>query len=174
MTLFDPNTLQKLEQLALVATKVRVGMMKGERRSRKRGSSIEFADYRDYVRGDDLRRLDWNIMARLEKPFIKLLEDEEDLAVHILVDTSASMDWPTAAAADTNENHKLSYALRTAAALGYIDHRGHFLSPSEIGHGNFVNSGKVFLGVKQAFQRADILSTELNDQVTAQQELAPH
>jgi uncharacterized protein (DUF58 family) len=114
--LFDQQSLQKLEQLTLVATRVRVGMMKGDRRSRKRGSSVEFADYRDYVQGDDLRRLDWNIMARLEKPFIKLLEDEEDLAVHILVDASASMDWPQS----DSEHHKLTFALRVAAALGYI------------------------------------------------------
>jgi uncharacterized protein (DUF58 family) len=114
--LFDQQSLQKLEQLALVATQVRVGMMKGDRRSRKRGSSVEFADYRDYVQGDDLRRLDWNIMARLEKPFIKLLEDEEDLSVHILLDASASMDWPQS----DSEHHKLTYALRVAAALGYI------------------------------------------------------
>ncbi|MEJ2151286.1 MAG: DUF58 domain-containing protein, partial [Chloroflexota bacterium] len=74
--------------------KIRAGVMKGERRSVKRGTSIEFADYRNYVRGDDLRRLDWNIYARLEKPFIKLLEEEEDLSVHILLDSSESMNWP--------------------------------------------------------------------------------
>ena len=67
--LFDEAALRKLEQLTLVADSVRVGVMKGERRSRKRGTSIEFADYRDYSRGDDLRRLDWNVYARLERPF---------------------------------------------------------------------------------------------------------
>src|SRR5512144_3420877 len=94
MSLFDERTLRKLDRLALVAAQVRAGQIKGERRSTRRGTSIEFADYRNYVRGDDLRRLDWNIYARLERPFIKLLEDEEDLAVHILLDTSASMEWP--------------------------------------------------------------------------------
>jgi uncharacterized protein (DUF58 family) len=116
MTLFDEQTLAKLGRLSLVAGRVRIGHLKGERRSRKRGSAIEFADYRDYVRGDDLRRLDWNIFARLERPFIKLLEEEEDSAVHILVDGSASMEWP-AAWPDLN---KLRYALRLAGALGYI------------------------------------------------------
>lgn len=116
ITLFDDTTLRKLEQLALVANRVRVGLMKGERRSRKRGSSIEFADYRDYSRGDDLRRLDWNVLARLERPFIKLLEEEEDLAVHILIDASASMDWPMGG----GETCKFDYARRLAAALGYI------------------------------------------------------
>ena len=82
--LFDESTLRKLNQLTLVASRVRAGAIKGERRSSRRGTSVEFADYRDYTPGDDLRRLDWNIYARLERPFIKLLEEEEDLAVHIL------------------------------------------------------------------------------------------
>jgi uncharacterized protein (DUF58 family) len=116
MKLFNEATLRKLEQLTLVAGQVRVGMMKGDRRSQKRGTSIEFADYRNYVRGDDLRRLDWNVYARLERPFIKLLEEEEDLAVHILVDGSASMDWPDG----ESEEQKLRYALLLAGALGHI------------------------------------------------------
>lgn len=117
MKLFDEATLRKLEQLTLVAERVRVGIMKGDRRSSKRGSSIEFADYRNYTKGDDLRRLDWNVYARLEKPFIKLLEEEEDLAVHILVDASQSMNWPDEADFDSQ---KLHYALRLAGALGHI------------------------------------------------------
>jgi uncharacterized protein (DUF58 family) len=117
MTLFDESTLRKLEQLTLVVERVRVGVMKGERRSSKRGSSIEFADYRNYTQGDDLRRLDWNVYARLERPFIKLLEEEEDLAVHLLVDASGSMNWPDSG--DDDEN-KLRYALKLAGALGHI------------------------------------------------------
>jgi uncharacterized protein (DUF58 family) len=112
--LFDEKTLRKLDRLALVAAQARAGQIKGERRSTKRGTSIEFADYRDYVRGDDLRRLDWNIYARLARPFIKLLEEEEDLAVHILLDGSRSMDYGEA------EQHKFRYAQRLAAALSYI------------------------------------------------------
>lgn len=112
--LFDEKTLRKLDRLALVAAQVRAGQIKGERRSTKRGTSIEFADYRDYTRGDDLRRVDWNVYARLERPFIKLLEEEEDLAVHLLVDTSRSMDF-----GDEAEN-KLRFAQRLAAALGYM------------------------------------------------------
>src|SRR5512136_1148690 len=112
--LFDEKTLRKLDRLALVASQVRAGQIKGERRSTKRGTSIEFADYRDYVRGDDLRRLDWNIYARLSRPFIKLLEEEEDLAVHVLLDSSRSMDYGEA------EHHKFRYAQRLAAALSYI------------------------------------------------------
>jgi uncharacterized protein (DUF58 family) len=115
--LFDEKTRRKLEQLTLVATRVRAGAMKGERRSIKRGTSIEFADYRNYARGDDLRRLDWNIYARLDRPYIKLLEDEEDLAVHLLIDVSASMNWPQDGAPDEN---KFIFAQRLLAGLATI------------------------------------------------------
>ena len=116
-TLFDEATRRKLEQITLWSARVRAGAIKGERRSTRRGTSIEFADYRSYTRGDDLRRLDWNIYARLQRPYIKLLEDEEDLAVHILVDTSASMDWPPGQDSGAN---KFAFARRVAAALAYV------------------------------------------------------
>lgn len=112
--LFDETTLRKLNQLTLIASRVRAGAIKGERRSSRRGSSVEFADYRDYTPGDDLRRLDWNIFARLDRPFIKLLEEEEDLAVHILVDGSQSMAW------GEGEENKFDYALKLAAGLGAV------------------------------------------------------
>src|SRR3954465_6927344 len=115
--LFDEKTLRKLERLTLVANRVRAGVMKGERRSSKRGTSIEFADYRDYTRGDDLRRVDWNVYARLERPYIKLLEEEEDLAVHLLVDASQSMDYGGAL---EETQHKFRFSQRLAAALAYI------------------------------------------------------
>lgn len=129
--LFDEKTLRKLEQLMLIANKVRAGAIKGERRSTKKGTSIEFADYRDYTRGDDLRRLDWNVYARLEKPFIKLLEEEEDLSVHILLDASTSMAWPPDDAPlfgltsietplSTFDTNKFRFGQRLAAALGHI------------------------------------------------------
>jgi uncharacterized protein (DUF58 family) len=112
--LFDESTLRKLNQLTIVASRVRAGAIKGERRSSRRGASVEFADYRNYTPGDDLRRLDWNIYARLERPFIKLFEEEEDLAVHVLVDGSQSMDW------GEGDEHKFSYALHLAAGLGAV------------------------------------------------------
>lgn len=123
--LFDEKTLRKLEQLTLIANRVRAGVMKGDRRSTKRGTSIEFADYRDYTRGDDLRRLDWNVYARLDKPFIKLLEEEEDLTVHVLLDASQSMNWPVEEGLFRDreinpDEHKFSYAKRLAAALAHI------------------------------------------------------
>lgn len=115
--IFDEKTLRKLERLTIIANKIRSGAIKGERRSTRRGTSIEFADYRNYVRGDDLRRVDWNIYARLQRPFIKLLEDEEDLAVHLLLDASASMDWPRTGHRDL---HKFLWAQRVLAGLAYI------------------------------------------------------
>jgi uncharacterized protein (DUF58 family) len=122
MRLFDDAALRKLEQLTLAADSVRVGVMKGDRRSRRRGASIEFADYRDYAQGDDLRRLDWNVFARLDRPYIKLTQEEEDLAVHLLVDSSDSMNWPRAeeGTADLPSGHKLRHALQLAGALGYV------------------------------------------------------
>ncbi len=114
--IFDEKTLRKLDQLTIIVNKVRAGAIKGERRSSRRGTSIEFADYRNYVRGDDLRRVDWNIYARLQRPFIKLLEDEEDLAVYLVLDASASMDWPRSGERD---HHKFLYARRVLAGLGY-------------------------------------------------------
>lgn len=115
--LFDAGTLRKLEQLSLIASQVRAGAIRGERRSKKRGTSIEFADYRDYVKGDDLRRVDWNIYARLERPFIKLLEEEEDLATHFLIDASGSMGWPK----DGEFSHnKFVWSMRVLAGLAYV------------------------------------------------------
>jgi uncharacterized protein (DUF58 family) len=116
--LFDESVLRKLNRLMLVANKVRAGVMKGERRSARRGTSLEFADYRNYARGDDLRRVDWNVFARLDRPFIKLFEEEEDLSVYLLLDGSASMDWPRDGAEPTH--HKFRFAQRIMAGLGYI------------------------------------------------------
>jgi uncharacterized protein (DUF58 family) len=105
---------RKLSSLMLVSRKMQTSNRQGDRRSTKYGASIEFADYRDYVAGDDLRRLDWNIYARTDRPYIKLLEDEQDLSVHILLDTSLSMDYPNA---DAN---KLNFAKQLMAGLAYM------------------------------------------------------
>ena len=110
--LFDELFLRKLERLAILSRRAMAGQLQGERRSPKRGQSVEFADFRPYAPGDDFRRIDWNAYARLERFFIKLFVEEEDLTVHILVDTSRSMDW--------GQPNKLWYAVRAAAALGYI------------------------------------------------------
>jgi uncharacterized protein (DUF58 family) len=110
--LFNEAFLRKLERLALLSRKATAGQTQGERRSPKRGQSVEFSDFRPYVSGDDIRRIDWNAYARLERFFIKLFVEEEDLTVHLLIDTSKSMDW--------GEPNKLDYAIRAAGALGYV------------------------------------------------------
>ena len=113
--------LQSLRNLRLNAPRRRIGTLTGERRSVKRGRSVEFADYRNYTPGDDPRRVDWNIFARLERPYIKLFEDEEDLTTHILLDDSPSMFWM---GDDEAEVHRVSpkwlCAAQLAAALGYV------------------------------------------------------
>src|SRR5215216_4626418 len=110
--LLEPDFLARLEQLELVSRKIFQGRMKGERRSKKKGQSVEFADYRNYVIGDDLRHLDWNLFGRLDRLFIRLFMEEEDLHFYVLIDNSLSMDFgkPT----------KLHYAKQVAAALGFI------------------------------------------------------
>ena len=111
-TLLSPELLARLEKMELVSRKVFRGRMKGERRSPRKGQSVEFADFRNYVPGDDLRFVDWNTYARLEKLFLKMFLEEEDLHFYALIDASSSMDFgnPT----------KLKFALQLAAALGFI------------------------------------------------------
>jgi len=119
--LLPESVRRRFEPLMLVAPKIRSGSLKGERRSIKRGTSIEFADYRNYVPGDDLRKMDWNVYARLERPYIKLLEDEEDLTVHLLLDISASMNWPNEEGEGLDVAHnKGLFAQRLFAGLAYI------------------------------------------------------
>jgi uncharacterized protein (DUF58 family) len=110
--LLDPEFLHKLEQLELVSRKIFVGRMKGERKSKRRGSSVEFADHRNYAVGDDLRHIDWNVYGRLDKLFLKLFHEEEDLHFYTLIDTSLSMDF--------GDPTKLHYAKQVAAALAFI------------------------------------------------------
>ncbi len=110
--LFDEAFLRKLERLSLAARRIRTGLSRGENLTISRGASLDFADFRLYQPGDDFRYLDWNIYRRLNRLFLKVFTAEENLTVHILVDTSRSMAFgsPT----------KLWYATRLAAALGYL------------------------------------------------------
>ena len=110
--MLSPDFLRKLDNLRITAKQMFPGQMKGERRSPKRGASIEFADYRAYQRGDDIRHLDWNIYARLDKLFLKLFMEEENLNISILLDVSRSMDFGAPS--------KLEHAKRIAAAFGYV------------------------------------------------------
>lgn len=110
--LLSPELLAQLERLELVTRKIFRGRMKGERRSKRKGQSVEFADFRNYVVGDDLRLLDWNMYARLDKLIIKLFLEEEDLHFYTLIDASMSMDFGTPT--------KLEYAKQLAAALAFV------------------------------------------------------
>lgn len=111
-TLLEPGFLRKLDTMTLRSRRLFRGMLRGERRSRSLGRGVEFADYRSYQSGDDYRYIDWNIYSRLDRLFIKLFSEEEDINVHLFVDTSRSMAW--------GDPSKLDYAARVAAALGYI------------------------------------------------------
>ncbi len=111
-TVFDEGFLRQLERLGVLMKQPVRGGLKGGRRSVKRGQSVEFADYRDYSLGDDLRQLDWNVYARLEKLFVKLFVEEEDVTITFLLDASPSMAF--------GRPQKLLFAKRAAAALGYI------------------------------------------------------
>ncbi len=111
-TLLSPEFMHRLDRLDVMSRKILRGRMQGERRSKKKGQSVEFADYRSYVVGDDLRFIDWNLYARLDKLFLRLFMEEEDLSVSVVMDVTKSMDY--------GDPNKLHYAKRVAAALGYI------------------------------------------------------
>lgn len=109
---FDEPFLRRLETLALLYRQAARSPLPGERRSAQRGHSVEFSDFRPYTLGDDFRRIDWNAYARMERLFIKLFVEEVDLPVTLVMDASRSMDW--------GAPNKLDFAIRLAAALGYI------------------------------------------------------
>ena len=115
--LFDPSFLKKLEMLTLVARQLFRGNTRGDRRSAMQGASVEFADFRPYVQGDDFRRIDWNAYAKFESLMLRLFIEEQELSVHILLDCSASMNYGGATAKGAN---KFDYARRLAAALAYM------------------------------------------------------
>jgi uncharacterized protein (DUF58 family) len=124
--LFDDEFQRKLDYLAIVSRKVFAGRMRAERRTKKSGSGVEFADHRDYQPGDDFRYLDWNVYQRFERLLLRLYEEEEDLSIYLIVDASGSMafgDDGTSAALPRRGQHqgaKLRYAKKVCAALAYV------------------------------------------------------
>jgi uncharacterized protein (DUF58 family) len=108
----SPELLRRLEQFQLLAARRAKSSSRGERRSRARGQSVEFADHRNYVAGDDFRYLDWNLYGRLERLFLKLYEEERELPVRIFLDASESMSF--------GEPRKFDFARQLAAAVGYV------------------------------------------------------
>lgn len=112
MALLTPELLRRLEQFQLLAARRSKSSAKGERRSKARGQSVEFADYRNYVAGDDFRYLDWNLYGRLDRLFLKLYEEERELPVRIFLDASESMTF--------GAPPKFDFARQVAAAVGYV------------------------------------------------------
>jgi uncharacterized protein (DUF58 family) len=112
--LFDDDFQRKLDYLALVSKRVFAGRMRAERRTKKSGSGVEFADHRDYQPGDDFRYLDWNVYQRFDRLLLRLYEEEEDLAIYFIIDASSSMGF------GDGDAKKLRYGKRVCAALAYV------------------------------------------------------
>jgi uncharacterized protein (DUF58 family) len=110
--LFDDEFQRKLDYLAMVSRKVFAGRMRAERRTKKSGSGVEFADHREYQPGDDFRYLDWNVYQRFDRLLVRLYEEEEDLAIYFIIDASASMAF--------GDGKKLKFAKKICAALAYV------------------------------------------------------
>src|SRR3954466_13557403 len=111
-SLITPELLRRLEQFQLLAQPRAKSSAKGERRSRARGQSVEFADHRNYVAGDDFRYIDWNLFGRLDRLFLKLYEEERELPVRVFLDASESMNF--------GSPRKIDFAKQIAAAVGYV------------------------------------------------------
>ncbi len=110
--LLDAAFLRRLERMLIAVKKVHLGAAKGERRSKRKGASTEFADFRNYVQGDDLRHVDWNIYGRLDELYLKLFQEFEDVTLHLLLDASQSMAFGTP--------EKFAFGQKLMAAMGYI------------------------------------------------------
>jgi uncharacterized protein (DUF58 family) len=125
-SLLTGEMMSKLERMELVSRKIFRGRMKGERRSKRKGQSVEFADFRNYVSGDDLRFIDWNLFARMDRLYLKIFLEEEDLHFFTILDDSVSMDF--------GEPTKFFVAKQIAASLAYIGLcRGDRVSVSSFG-----------------------------------------
>lgn len=147
--LFDDAFQRKLEMLALVSRKVFAGRTRAERRSRKQGSGVEFADHREYAPGDDIRFVDWSVYQRFGRLLIRLFEEQEDLSVYFLVDTSGSMGF--------GDGAKFDQARRLAAALAYVA-LAHLDRVTVLGVGRGVVSSTATLrGKGRIFQVLDFL-----------------
>lgn len=110
--LFDPDLLKRIETLSIIVRRNLAGRNAGKRRSPRKGSSVEFADYRNYTAGDDFRQIDWNAFARFERLYLKLFMEEQDTTIHSFVDASASMAW--------GDPPKSRLARQVAGALAYL------------------------------------------------------
>lgn len=154
--LLPADLLARLESMELISRKVFRGRMKGERRSRRKGQSVEFADYRNYTPGDDLRFVDWNLYARLDKLFLKMFMEEEDLHVYFLIDSSPSMGF--------GEPSKFFAAKQIAASLGFVGMcRGDRVKIEFLGEENKVSP--VLRGKSQLWRMTDFVQNAEADQL---------
>jgi len=110
--IFEPEFLKRLERLALNMEKLTAAGSGGLRKSRAKGNSVEFSDFREYAYGDDLRRVDWNAYGRFEKLYVKLFMEEREAMVNIFLDCSKSMDFGTP--------KKSVLGIQLAAAIGFL------------------------------------------------------
>lgn len=129
--LLGPDLMRRLDRLDVISRRIFAGRLPGERRSKKRGQSVEFDDFRPYVPGDDLRHIDWNVYARLNRLFIKLFREDEDLSVVLMLDGSSSMD--------VGSPSKLVFAHRLAMAVGYVA----LVNQNRLSVARFDQSGRV-------------------------------
>ncbi|HYF49392.1 MAG TPA: DUF58 domain-containing protein [Planctomycetota bacterium] len=162
--LLTPEFMARLGALSVISKKILAGKLRGERRSKKRGESLEFADHRQYSQGDDLRRIDWNLYGRLEKLFLKLFLAEEDLSVYVLLDGSKSMNYGSV--------NKFDYARKVAAALSYIGICNLDRVTVTVNSGGKEHVLSNIRGKKQVFRLFDFLSKIEPDGGTDLQELA--
>ncbi|TVQ62908.1 MAG: DUF58 domain-containing protein [Phycisphaerales bacterium] len=110
--LLDPRLVAQIGRLDISSRRIFAGKLKGERRSKKRGESVEFADHRPYALGDDIRHIDWNIFGRLDRLFLKLFLEEEDLSLHLVLDATGSTDC--------GQPGKFLFMQKAAMALAYV------------------------------------------------------
>src|SRR5213080_3280559 len=111
----DPPLLEQLQSLQLSARRVVEGTTTGQHRSPVRGASVEFRQHRAYAAGDEPRRLDWRVLARTDRPFVRQYDEETNLRAMLLLDRSGSMGYRGAHRAS-----KLDYAEKVAASLAYL------------------------------------------------------
>lgn len=161
--LLGPELARRLGRLDVASKRVFAGRLPGERRSKRRGQSVEFDDYREYVPGDDLRHLDWNVFARLDRFFIKLFREEEDVTVEVVLDTSASMLASSTREDGERTPTKLLYGARLAMALAYIGLvANNRVRLTAFGRGGFVQTSPA-RGRGQIGRFADFLLDRLNE-----------
>jgi uncharacterized protein (DUF58 family) len=153
----EPEALQGLRNLRLAARRIVEGSFAGSHRSRLRGSSVEFADYREYTPGDDLRRLDWKALARMGRPYLRTYDEETNLRCIFILDKSASMDFK--GAPEKGRWTKLEYARYLMAATAYL------VTQSRDQAGLAVGAGALdqYIEAQAGFSHLDLLLHAIED-----------